>query len=245
MKNFSVLVLFFAGVVSLFPLSNANAADPVFTFAPPPVAYEGTNGSHRFTYVSADFGTASMTGIGYVESKAINSSSVNSNATAIEDSESFFLMTDGDVTTMINIDTGMRRDYQLGRAAGATFFHGYNWGLGLIDINLETATSHGTSATLTVPLSYTVGIQKKLSLADATIITPYIYGTAGVTFTANNTYSCPDAGGICATSDDQSQFDYTAIVYGFDIFFNGMSLSTVITDSENDMIMFSLGFPMK
>lgn len=238
-----MLKRFLINIFLIFP-GVAIAADPVFTFAPPPVAYDGASGSKRYTFLSADFGTETFTGLGYASSKTIDPSSIGSGASSIDDSEGLFLLT-SETATMFASDFGFRRENQLSSSGGSIFFHGYNHGINIMEIDTSTVTSDGKFSQVMFPFSYTIGFQQKIALGDSVILTPYFYSVAGVTFTAHTSISCPVGPGFCATGDGQDQFDYTATIFGFDIFIGGTSISAMLTDSENDMIMFSVGFPIR
>lgn len=230
MKKFKVLML--TALLAVLPQS-VFAADPVFTFSPPPVSYDAGKGSLRFTYVSADFGTDTMTGLGVVETKKEDA---DNSLADVKDSSFSGMFLAADNIEMAVIETGWKSEYHLNNSDLA-FYHSFNTGFNFLNIDLNPGYSH----TFIVPLILTAGVQTKIALAGNTIITPYAYALMNASGTSNKTWP----GGLNPTVSSSDSFTSSGIVYGFDIFFDGMSVSAMITDSENDMLMISMGFPIE
>jgi hypothetical protein len=232
MKKLSLLVAVVISCLGAVAPTAVFAADPVFTFAPPPVSYEGSAGSQRFTYVSADFGTDTMTGFGYNQSTKEDASLAA--ADGKEKSFGAFLLT-SDVITMLAIDGGWKSEYH-SDSSDLVSFHSLNFGVQMINIDLGGADYVDV---MSLPLTLTGGIQNKFAVGDNTIVTPYVYGL--VTMVPST--STASIGSTTTTTSDS--FTSTGVVFGFDVFFSGISLSAMLTSSDNDMLMVSVGIPLK
>ncbi|MDH5516787.1 MAG: hypothetical protein OEY36_03080 [Gammaproteobacteria bacterium] len=209
------------------------AADPVFTFAPPPVSYDAGKGTQRFTYVSADFGSDTLTGLGTVVTTKEDAS--NSWADA-KDTPLSAMFLASDSLEMAVLEAGWKSEYHLDNIDLA-FYHSINTGFNFLNIDLGMPNSY--SHTWVFPLILTAGVQTKIALSGNTIITPYAYALMNASSTSNET----DMGDLNPAVSTTDSFTSTGIVYGLDIFLDGVSLSAMITDSENDMLMISVGFP--